>query len=193
MNEKKGTNEHKRLRELVGRLKRNETRMTPEQKIEYAAELTKLKKLITSLALKSGRDFLFSGILLGDDGKYVTEQIRAGLGANEIADTERAALTVLFECYDCQKFFDTLLPLALKIYYLGYGQYWVRHCKPVKDADDLSEFSYYNSLINMFWVEEEKSWKTKGKREWAEMLPPTMDAIRETYQNHLAELKGEEK
>ena len=113
-----------KLRKDLESLERNERLMSPEQKKQYALQLERRHKRIKSLALKEGRDFLFSGVLLGDDGKYIPERIRSMLGQNEIADAERAALTVLFESYDLDRYIDILTPLHYKILYQGYGPYW---------------------------------------------------------------------
>ena len=172
-----------KLKQDLGKLERNERQMTSAQKTEYEPQLKQLRKRITSRALKAGRDFLFSGIILGDDGRYAMERIRAVLGENEIADTEKKALEFLFGTYDLERFIDVLTPLHNKIFYLGYGPYWASHCRPVSGQ------AYYNDLIDMYWSNGQ--WTRKGKHEWTDVLPPTTEGIQKEYRLRTAGIGGE--
>ncbi len=180
-------------RELVAaldRLKRNETQMSEEQKRQYADQLDALKQHIQSMALDTGRVWLFEGIRIARHEPYAMERIRSVLSENEIGDAERAALTVLFSCYDFGRYLDCLLPLRLKIFYLGYGPYWAKHCKAVPDEKGGTEFPYYNDIIDMFWIPKLRMWKRKDKWQITIMLPPTMEMINEAYATELKELEG---
>ena len=173
------------LRASLEKLRRNEAKMSEAQKKKYAAPLARLRQEIQSQALTVGRDFMFAETQTEEDDAYARERIRSVLSENEIADAERAALAVLFSSYNLDEYFISLLSTHLKIYYLGYGPYWTAHCKPVKDKDDAAEFSYYNDLIDMYWVPEWHEWKRKG--EWAVTLrlPPTMELISEEYRREV--------
>ena len=170
---------------LLGKLKRNEEQMSPEQREEYAGRLEARRKRIRSLALAAGRQFMFMGVRILEGDSYALDQVRSVLSENEIRDAERAALAVLFSSYDLDDYLTELLPVQLKIYYLGYGPYWAAHCKPVKDKDDEAEFTYYNNLIGMYWCPALGEWKRKN--EWAVTLrlPPTMELIREEYRREV--------
>ena len=167
------------------RLKRNEPQMTEAQKIQYKPELDTLKRQIRSGALAFGRDFIFLGVQVEENDLFAMERIRSVLSENEMADAERAALAVLFECYDFDAYLLELMPVYLKLYYLGYGPYWAKHCKKIKDSDDVAQFSHYNDLIGMYWVPEWHEWKTKGKWEVTVKLPPTMKEIKEEYRREV--------
>ena len=173
-------------------LKKNETQMSAGQREKYKEQLSKLRKRIQTLALTYGRSYLFSGIRTLGDEPYAAEHIRAVLSENEIGEAERAALTVLFSCYDFERYLRILTPLAKKIFYLGYGPYWVRHCKKVSDRDADAEFSHYNDLIDMFWVPAWREWKRKGRWEVTLMLPPTMKQIKDEYRKEISDVQGGE-
>ena len=179
----------RKLVTALDRLKRNETQMTEEQKTQYAPQLDALKQHIQSMALDTGRAWLYEGVRVSRHEPYALERIRSVLSENEIGDAERAALTVLFSCYDFGRYLDKLLPLRLKIYYLGYGPYWAGHCRPVTESDGDIQFSYYNDIIDMFWTEKLHEWRRKGKCEATIKLPPTIEMINEAYALELKELE----
>ncbi len=179
-------------RELIAaldRLKRNETQMSKDQKLQYASQLDALKQHVQSMALDIGRAWLFEGMRVARRDTYAMERVRSVLSENEIRDAERAALTVLFSCYDLGRYLDLLTPLRLKVFYLGYGPYWAKHCNPVTESDGDIHFSYYNDIIDMFWTEKLHEWKRKGKWEVIAMLPPTIEMINEAYAMELKELE----
>lgn len=175
---------------VLDRLKRNETMMSEEQKKQYEKPLEALRRRVTSLSLKIGRAYIFSGIQLAKGDEHVWERIRAYVPDNEIADAERAALTVLFSSYNINGFLTALLPVKYKAFYLGYGPYWVSHCKPVTESDGNAAPTYYNDIIDMFWIPKLRMWKRKDKWQITIMLPPTMEMINEAYATELKELEG---
>ena len=173
------------LLEKLERLKNNETQMSEAQKKKYAAPLARLRQEVQSMALAAGRQFMFMGVRILEGDSYALDQVRSVLSENEIRDAERAALAVLFSSYDLDDYLMAVLPLHLKIYYLGYGPYWTAHCKPVSGMDEGVELAYYNDLIDMYWVPESRQWKQKGRWAWTVMLPPTMELIREEYRREV--------
>ena len=176
---------------VLDRLKRNETMMSEEQKKQYEKPLEALRRRATSLSLKIGRAYIFSGIQLAKGDEHVWERIRAYVPDNEIADAERAALTVLFSSYNINGFLTALLPVKYKAFYLGYGPYWAKHCKPITDSDGNEEFTYYNDIIDMFWDADKNEWKRKGGQSAMIMLPPTMELIKHEYATEVAELEDQ--
>ena len=186
-------NECKELAHVLGRLKLNEARMSEAQKKVYATQLANVRKHATRLALKIGRSFLTMGIDLadGDDGARVMDRVRSVLSDNEWRDAEEAALAVLFNTYSLDAYLTALCPLYNKLYFLGYGPYWTEHCKAVTDSDAYAQFSYYNDIIDMFWVEDWHEWKRKCEWTVTVMLPPTMKQINEEYAREMARLEEE--
>ena len=174
--------EYEELLEKLGKLKRNEAQMSQEQRERYAPQLEKMRKRIQSLALTFGRSFLFYGMVFARGDETEVTRVRAVLLENEIRDAERDALAVLFSSYDFDEYLRVLLPVQIKLFHLGYGPYWVRHCREVSDKDSEAEFSHYNDLIDMYWVPAWHEWKRKDKWEVTVMLPPTMEEIREVYE-----------
>ena len=183
--------EYGELLKKLDLLQKNETQMSDAQREQYKEQLSKLRRRIQTMALNFGRRYLFSGIQIAKGDRGAMEQIRSVLSENEIRDAERDALAVLFSCYDFDQYLRSLTPLALKIFYLGYGPYWARHCRKVADKDSVADLACYNDLIDMYWVPEWQEWKKKD--EWAVtiMLPPTMEEIRKKYEEVSHEQRGE--
>ena len=177
--------EYGELQRKLDLLRKNETQMTDAQREHYREQLARLRGRIQSLALKLGREYLFSGVRIAKGDKDAVVRVRAVLSENEIGDAERDALAVLFSCYDFEQYLLILTPLADNIFYLGYGPYWTEHCRQVDDRDSAAVFSHYNDLIDMFWVPEWSEWKKKDKWEVTVMLPPTMDEIKKVYEKEM--------
>ena len=183
------------LEEMLGKLKRNETQMSEEQKQRYAKQLDDLKKEIRKQAAIVMREFLLSGIRIRkDDGDDACGRIEAV--AKDEQRSIRKAMKILMSTYDTDEFLKALCPIQCRIFHEGYGPYWVSHCKPTGDP----EFPYTNDLIGMEWWEGHNEWaSTKiedGKRTVdfqrgvTVMLPPTMELIKKDYQEEMQRYKA---
>ena len=118
------------------------------------------------------KSFLLGGLRVKEDdsGSLVSEvQKIFELTVEERREAVRGYLTT----QDMDAFIAALLPIQKSIFYDAYGPYWLSHCHPVVDSDDVVEFTFYNDLIDMFWAAKWQEWKKKG--EWCVtiMLPPT--------------------
>ena len=184
--------EYGELLKKLDLLQKNETQMSDAQRERYREQLSRLRKRIRTLALNFGRSYLFSGVRVAKGDEDAVEHIRAVLAENEIRDAERDALAVLFSCYDFDRYLLSLTPLALKIFHLGYGPYWAGHCRKVADRDSEAEFTYYNDLIDMYWVPAWSEWKKRNKWEVTIMLPPTMEQIKDKYRREISDVQGAE-
>ena len=184
-------NDYHELTLALDRLKRNETKMSEDQKKQYGEQLKALKQHIKSLALRIGREFLFQGIRTAKNDIYALERIRSVLLDDEIRDAERAALAALFDSYSIDAYLTLLCPLQRKIYYEGYGRYWTTHCMAVSDRDSETEFSYYNDLVDMFWSPKWHLWKKKDRWAVSILLPPTQKMVNEAYAEELSETEAD--
>lgn len=174
--------------EMLGKLRRNEEQMTEAQKKQYAVQLLALKKKISKSATEICRSFLLCGIriLKEDENNEAIERINMIL-AEEIA---RGALKevsrILFSTYNVDKFLEALCPVHDRVFYEGYAPYWIEHCdvynEEGKQTHGGGEFSAWNHIIDMGWIEEYGVWKKKDEMCWMIMLPPTMELIQKEYE-----------
>ena len=146
-------------------------------------------------ACKMARAFLFSGMPgiesigfagaagYGTDQDTVQGSIRIILMQHR--NKVKAAVKGYLDDGDQDAFFLALFPVHLKIRYEAYAPYWLQHCHPVSDYDDAAEFTYYNDLIDMYWVGEWQEWKRKEKWEVTIMLPPTKGLILLKYREEM--------
>ena len=183
---------YKELEEALGKLKRNETQMSEEQKRRYAKQL---EAKIRQLASQVMREFLLSGIRIRkDDGDETAGKIEAVVRDEQ--GSMRKAMEILLSTYDMDEFLKALCPIQCRIFHEGYGLYWVSHCKPTGDP----EFPYTNDLIGMEWWEGHNEWAATKmedgkrtvdfKRGVTIMLPPTMELIQKDYQEEMQRYKA---
>ena len=185
---------YERLTENLGKLQRNESQMTEEQKKQYAAPLKKLKNQICQDATEAMKQFVTMGIRIlkededSEEWKNVIRAIEKISDAHAEAGTVKKASKILFETYDLDKFFESLCGFHTDVWYKAYGPYWLKHCKPQDDP----EYPYHNDIIDMDWWAEHNEWaKTKienGKRATdyfggvTIMIPPTKELLDKAYE-----------
>ena len=184
----------KTLLDNLGKLKRNEENMTPEQKVKYAAPLKKLKHDIWEEARELLQDFLVSGLRIADDDsdwREVIRRIERVIGEAKRDGSYRLAASALFASYDVDKMLEVALPIRYKVLYEAYGPYWLRHCKPISG----SEYTFSNDIIGMEWWEKNRIWasvKMEGGKKVTDyrkgltvMLPPTMELLDAAYKRDM--------
>ena len=112
----------------------------------------------------------------------------------------RAAAKKYEESKDLETLTYDLLPVRNKILYEAYAPYWLLHCRQIELAesagynrqsgsssltghptrmyrkaaprDSVSEFTYYNDLIDMYWAWKRQAWMSEDGGTTV-MLPPT--------------------
>ena len=187
-------NAYEELKEVIGKLQRNESQMSKEQKAKYRRQLEALKHKAAELANLVARDFLLMGIRIrNDDGNEAVKQIKAIIA--EETENLRQAMRVLLATYSIDEFFIAMLPSQNRVFYEGYGPYWAAHCKPTNDP----QFPYTNDLIDMEWWEGHDEWAATDfadgkrtvdyKRGVTIMLPPTVEIIQADYEKELTEIR----
>jgi len=107
--------------------------------------------------------------------------------AEEIArGALKEASRILFSTYNVDKFLEALCPVHDRVFYEGYAPYWIEHCdvynEEGKQTHGGGEFSAWNHIIDMGWIEEYGVWKKKDEMCWMIMLPPTMELIQKEYE-----------
>ena len=181
--------------EKLGKLRRNEQQMTDEQRVKYAGQLKALKIKIAEDARKICSSFLTGGItFLKEDAKEAEDaiiRIERIVAEENARGTFKKASRILFSTYSVDKFLNFLCPVNDRIDCEGYGPYWAGHCRPCEDGDGDARFTFWNDIIDMGWVEEWKIWKKKGEWCWTTRLPPTMELIREEYEDRRRHYAGE--
>ena len=192
-------NYYDRLVENLGKLKRNETQMTKEQKEQYKKPLQKLKQEIADDATDAMKSFITGGMRLGEDAdsedwKSVIRETEKLLDEWESEGNLKEVSKVLFTTYDLDAFFTALCPIHTTVWFKAYGTYWLQHIKETGEQ----EYPYYNDILDMHWWKEANEWaKTKtenGKRVTdyfggvTIMLPPTKALLDEEYEKEMERL-----
>ncbi len=174
--------------EMLGKLRRNEEQMTEAQKKQYAVQLLALKKKISKSATEICRSFLLCGIriLKEDENNEAIERINMILAEEIARGALKEASRILFSTYNVDKFLEALCPVHDRVFYEGYAPYWIEHCdvynEEGKQTHGGGEFSAWNHIIDMGWIEEYGVWKKKDEMCWMIMLPPTMELIQKEYE-----------
>lgn len=182
-------NYYGRMVENLGKLKRNEEQMTPEQREKYKKPLQKLKQAIKDDATEMMLHFLIGGCrILKSDEKGMADFIEA---AQRILDeddgkTSKEAGRVLFATYDEEKFLEALIPLHYRIWYEAYGPVWLSHCIPTADP----EYPYTNDIIKMEWEAKSSVWINREELSFTTMLPPTKELLEKRYQEDRTMVNG---
>lgn len=169
------------LAEKLGKLRRNEEQMTPEQKKQYAKSLMALKKQICADA----SDLLLSWCL---GGLWVIESDQGGIEAIEyrtrrIIEEEqkngemKRLGKILLSTYSIGEFLAASSRLCNRIRYEAYGPYWVSKCEW-----NLSRREYWNPIIQMWWDSDYEEWVSEEGSRWTLMLPPTEKLLKKRYQ-----------
>lgn len=176
------------IEEKLGKLRRNEEQMTEAQKKQYAVQLLALKKKISKSATEICRSFLLCGIriLKEDENNEAIERINMILAEEIARGALKEASRILFSTYNVDKFLEALCPVHDRVFYEGYAPYWIEHCdvynEEGKQTHGGGEFSAWNHIIDMGWIEEYGVWKKKDEMCWMIMLPPTMELIQKEYE-----------
>ena len=174
--------------EMLGKLRRNEEQMTEAQKKQYAVQLLALKKKISKSATEICRSFLLCGIriLKEDENNEAIERINMILAEEIARGALKEASRILFSTYNVDKFLEALCPVHDRVFYEGYAPYWIEHCDVYNEVGKQThgggEFSAWNHIIDMGWIEEYGVWKKKDEMCWMIMLPPTMELIQKEYE-----------
>lgn len=174
--------------EMLGKLRRNEEQMTEAQKKQYAVQLLALKKKISKSATEICRSFLLCGIriLKEDENNEAIERINMILAEEIARGALKEASRILFSTYNVDKFLEALCPVHDRVFYEGYAPYWIEHCdvynEEGKQTHGGGEFSAWNHIIDIGWIEEYGVWKKKDEMCWMIMLPPTMELIQKEYE-----------
>lgn len=178
-----------RITENLGKLRRNEEKMTPEQKIQYKNQLRRLRQKITEDALSMMWTFITGDLPLAKDDKDPEDWRSVIRNMEKIVDmwTEEGgameAVEILLKTYDTDRFLDALCPVYDEVIAGAYGDYWLKHTRKTGDA----EFPYYNDIIRMYWWNASFCWvelKEEDGRKVVDheagfklMLPPTRELI----------------
>lgn len=194
-------NNYNRLVENLGKLKRNETQMTKEQKEQYKKPLLKLRKEIADDATEIMKSFVTMGMRLGEDTdpedwKKVIRDAERLVDEWDKQGGIKNASKVLFSTYDIDAFLTALCPIHCTVWFKAYGTYWLKHIRETGEQ----EYPYYNDILDMHWWKEANEWaKTKiegGKRVTdyhggvTIMLPPTRELLDAEYKREMESYEG---
>lgn len=167
--------EYNDVQELLAKLKRNEEKMTKEQKKQYAAQLKSYKHRIAELANKIGGEFIVSGCRIFNED--VNEELMSGL--YQICEHEKkggsykAASRILWKTYSIDEFLEILCPVHDRIWYEWYGPYWLS-----KVVFDEERQVYTTPLLpGMHWEKNQWYSDDPDKLQVTIMLPPTKELL----------------
>ena len=106
--------------------------------------------------------FLLSGLKTKeDDSAELMESIRSIIARTK--NERREAVRKYRDSHVLEAFLTDLIPVYNLILYEAYAPYWLLHCKPDKESDDVVDFTYYNDLIDMYWAAPWQEWKRKNR------------------------------
>lgn len=182
-------NYYSRMVENLGKLRRNEENMTPEQRKKYEKPLKRLKTLIANDATNAMHDFLIGGVqILKEDreGMEMFSKTLEKILAEDAEAVSKEAGRVLFTTYDVEKFLEAMIPLRNRIWYEAYGPVWLSHCRETGDP----AYPYRNDIINMDWDAASNVWFDREEKSWTLMLPPTKQLLRKEYLETYREENG---
>lgn len=180
----------KKTQEKLDKLRRNETQMTPEQKIAWKKNLQAFRNQIIAEANEIMAAFVFGDlkVLIEDDG--AADQILAR--AKKLVETDwwkrqkDHAKAVLFGTYSLREFLDAICQMHTEVWYKAYGPYWVS-----KTVTDPATGEVTNPIVDALWNEkfawnaEHCQWEGKEKLTWTIMLPPTMELLKQSYKEEV--------
>ena len=128
------------------------------------------------------KDYLFSAMPIAkadEQGHAVNAVIDA---IKNILDTHMPAIRKAAEEYATTEDLDalilSLLPVHNLIWYEAYAPYWLLHCQPVSDDPD---YTFFNDLIDMYWLWKHQLWSKREETCCTIMLPPTKGLVALDY------------
>lgn len=173
------------LAEKLGKLRRNEERMSPEQRRQYAKNLHALRRQICADASAVLRAWCFGGLrVIRTDQGGIDSIIRR---AQMICDEEKRGGEfkrlgkILFTAYSVDEFLDASVRLHDRIWFEAYAPYWISRC-----AWNEERKTWWNPIIKMWWVPKWNEWVSQEGDRWTVMLPPTEDLVQKQYQEEKA-------
>lgn len=129
------------------------------------------------------KDYLFSAMPINkaDEQSPAAEALIEAI--KNILDTHMLAIRKAAEEYAATEDLDalilSLLPVHNLIWYEAYAPYWLLHCKPLDPLDP--DYTYYNDLIDMYWLWKHQLWSKKEETCCTIMLPPTKGLVALDY------------
>ena len=174
--------------QIESRAGKNGKRKKAEAVRRYLVGAGHMDKPTKEKAVGLAKSFLLSGLRVrADDGEQVEKEIQRIVDGSKRLISR--AVKEFMSTGDMDSFALSLLPVHYRILYEAYAPYWLKHCKPVSDHDEDAAFTYYNDLIDMYWVGAWGEWKRKGKWEVTIMLPPTKGLVVYSYKQEIREHK----
>ena len=180
----------RKTQEKLDKLRRNETQMTPEQKIAWKKNLQAFRNQIIADANEILSSFLFGSMEVLKEDEAAIDQIIARI--KKLAETDwwngqmKNAKAVLFGTYSLDSFLDAICRMHTEVWYKAYGPYWVS-----KTITDPTTGEMTNPIVDAIWGEkfawsaEHRQWEGKEKLTWTIMLPPTMELLKKSYEEEV--------
>ena len=180
----------KKTQEKLDKLRRNETQMTPEQKIAWKKNLQAFRNQIIAEANEIIREFIFGQLNVLKEDEGAVSQIIAR--AQKLIETDwwkgqmKNAKNVLFGTYSVNKFLEAICRMHVEVWYKAYGPYWVS-----KTVTDPATGEMTNPIVDAIWGKkcvwnaEHGQWEGKEELTWTIMLPPTMELLKQSYEEEV--------
>lgn len=186
------------IQEKLDKLRRNEERMTPEQRRSYGKNLRAFRKQIldecNNLLLSVVSDGIW--VLENDDVgtadilSRVRQTVKDSWWRQYVKETKQ----VLFSTYSVGEFLKMVFRLRIEIVYRAYGPYWVSKTQVDQESGVMSN-QIMNLVfgINFRWVREHNQWESEDGTSAAIMLPPSMELLTEMYEKECGEIENARK
>ena len=170
---------------LCGKMQRNLSQMTPDQKQEYAKALNQLRSEIEEAAVEAAEWAIFGSwhVLSGDSSENIIKRAVTVMQEEWWLSRFRAAARQLFRDYDANAFYNALFPLEFVLAHRAYGPYWVSKCSQGPDGRYRSAVLDRTAGEGYRWSPGSGLWIRRDGHtvSCAKCLPPTTQELREEF------------
>ncbi len=176
--------------ENLGKLRRNEAKMSQEQFVQYASVLKKYRTDIAAGAGEILKRFWLGGMMVekGVKADALRREVQQIIDDEAAKGEMKRLKDILFQTYSLDEFLNAACRVCRRIRYEAYAPYWVSRCvqRPLPDGIPwagipASGTAWHNSMIDMYWDDRRGIWAAEKEAAWRSGLPPTKELCEAEY------------
>lgn len=180
-------NQIEELKRLLNNLEKNDRVISEHDKAtKYKKSYNKLKADVCRQISAIMPAFIFSGIKFDPNDKDtvsgIVEKIKTTISKSKRrGDFDRVKETA-FTTYDLDKIVAAMEPIHDAVVAEVYGDYWLSKCQKI--APNSGGYTYYNSIVDMFYSPELNMWMKEnkgGSPVFSILFPPTKEQMNQVY------------
>ena len=200
LRKEKEMDKYQDIQDMLGKLQRNESQMSPADLKRYEKPLQKLRAEIVKKSVEYIKGFTLMSVKIkeGEDEHIIKELVdNIQIVVDEVAAEGKwkGWEKLLFRSYDLDQLLQAAVFLKNRIDYEAYAPYWVSHCKKRKMQPNEDPFrkkteeweAYWNDIVCMWWDPDGKIWIQPDRICWACYFPPTLEENKEEYEKKKGE------